>query len=69
MRMYDIIDKKKRGNELTKEEINFVIHGYVAEEIPDYQIAALLIFSGDDKGRVAISDKFYGGFRRFGGFI
>ena len=43
MRMYDIIDKKKRGNELTKEEINFVIHGYVAEEIPDYQIAALLM--------------------------
>jgi len=43
MRIYDVIDKKKRGDELSEEEIRFSINGYVAEEIPDYQIAALLM--------------------------
>ena len=43
MRMYDIIDKKKRGFELAKEEIYYAIDGYVAEEIPDYQMSALLM--------------------------
>ena len=43
MRMYDIIDKKKRGQELTEQEIQYVIEGYVKEEIPDYQVAAWLM--------------------------
>lgn len=43
MRMYDVIDKKKRGGELTREEIEFMVGGYVADEIPDYQISALLM--------------------------
>ena len=43
MRMYDIIDKKKKGEILSKEEIHYAICGYVAGEIPDYQIAALLM--------------------------
>lgn len=43
MRMYDIIEKKKRGEELSTEEIRFFIQGYVAGEIPDYQISALLM--------------------------
>ena len=43
MRMYDVIDKKKRGFELTKEEIYYAINGYVAEKIPDYQMSALLM--------------------------
>ena len=41
MRTYDIIQKKRDGNALTKEEIEWVIRGYVEGEIPDYQIAAL----------------------------
>ena len=41
MRMYDIIRKKRDGEELTKEEIDFFIKGYVDESIPDYQAAAL----------------------------
>ena len=41
--MYDIIAKKRDGGELTKEEIEFFIHGYVAGEIPDYQASALLM--------------------------
>lgn len=43
MRMYDIINNKKDGKSLTKEEINFFIQGYVKGEIPDYQVSALLM--------------------------
>lgn len=41
MRMYDIIHKKRDGEELTKEEIYHAISGYVSGEIPDYQMSAL----------------------------
>ncbi len=43
MRAYDIIDKKKRGEELSKEEIKFFTRGYLLGEIPDYQASALLM--------------------------
>lgn len=43
MRMYDIIDKKKKGMELTAEEISYVVNGYVSDEIPDYQVSAFLM--------------------------
>ena len=43
MRATDIIIKKKRGLELTKEEIHFIIDGYVNNTIPDYQMSALLM--------------------------
>ena len=49
MRIYDIIEKKRNGEKLSKEEIYFFIDGYVKGEIPDYQISALLMaiyFSG-----------------------
>ncbi len=41
MRMYDIIKKKRDGGELTKEELQFFIDGYVDGSIPDYQASAL----------------------------
>ena len=41
MRMYDIIKKKRDGEELSTEEINFFIDGYTKGEIPDYQASAL----------------------------
>jgi pyrimidine-nucleoside phosphorylase len=41
MRMVDIIEKKRDGFELTKEEILFFINGYTDGEIPDYQVSAL----------------------------
>lgn len=41
MRPYDIIMKKRNGEELSKEEIRYFIQGYTKGEIPDYQMAAL----------------------------
>lgn len=43
MRMYDIIEKKRDGKELTNEEIQFFIQGYTNGAIPDYQVSALLM--------------------------
>lgn len=43
MRMVDIIRKKRDGFHLTTEEIDFFINGYVADEIPDYQVSAFLM--------------------------
>lgn len=43
MRAYDIIDKKKKGETLSKEEIDFFCNGYVGKDIPDYQMSALLM--------------------------
>ncbi len=43
MRMYDIIEKKKQGKELSKEEIEYIIREYSSDKLPDYQVAALLM--------------------------
>lgn len=43
MRMYDLIMKKRKGEELTTEEINFVVDGFTKGEIPDYQVSAMLM--------------------------
>lgn len=43
MRMYDVIAKKRDGGALSREEIAFAVNGYVAGEIPDYQMSALLM--------------------------
>lgn len=40
---YEIIKKKRDGQELLKDEIEFMIMGYVRGEIPDYQMAAFLM--------------------------
>lgn len=41
MRIYDIIDKKRKGKTLTDKEINFFVQGYTNGEIADYQASAL----------------------------
>lgn len=41
MRMYDVIEKKRDGDELTDAEIDYFVSGYVAGDIPDYQASAL----------------------------
>ena len=43
MRMYDIIEKKKRGEALTEEEIREMITLYTRGDIPDYQMSALMM--------------------------
>lgn len=43
MRMYDLIMKKREGNELSKEEIDFMIDGYTHGIIPDYQMSAMMM--------------------------
>ncbi|MCB6609448.1 pyrimidine-nucleoside phosphorylase [[Clostridium] symbiosum] len=51
MRMYDLIEKKKRNEGLNREEIRFMVRGFVNGEIPDYQMAAMLMavcFNGMD---------------------
>jgi len=43
MRFYDLIIKKRDGQELTQEEINFMIKEYCEDRIPDYQMSAMLM--------------------------
>ena len=42
MDILDIIDKKEKGEKLTKEELQYVIDGYLDGTIKDYQMSALL---------------------------
>ena len=49
MRTVDLILRKRGGDELSVDEIRFLVNGYTTGEIPDYQMAALLMatwFSG-----------------------
>lgn len=61
MRTVDLIIKKKNNLPLSKEEIHFIINGYVNNEIPDYQISALLMaicFNGlNDEERLALTSE------------
>ncbi|HEY9249293.1 MAG TPA: thymidine phosphorylase, partial [Rariglobus sp.] len=40
MRAVDLIRAKRDGRELTPKEIRFLIEGYVAGNVPDYQMSA-----------------------------
>ena len=49
MRTVDLILRKRGGEELSVEEIQFLVNGYTTGEIPDYQMSAFLMatfFSG-----------------------
>src|ERR1700730_4376421 len=49
MRTVDLIQRKRDGEELAPEEIDFLVDGYTTGEIPDYQMSAFLMavyFSG-----------------------
>lgn len=43
MNVVDIIRKKRNGNVLKKEEIDFLVYGYTKNKIPDYQFSAFLM--------------------------
>ncbi len=52
MRAVDIIEKKKHGEILTSEEIDYMVQGYTKDDIPDYQMSAFLMavyFKGMNK--------------------
>jgi len=49
MRTVDLIHRKRDGEELSPEELSFLIDGYTRGDIPDYQLSAFLMavfFSG-----------------------
>lgn len=43
MNSIEIITKKKNKLELTREEISYMVNGYLQSEIPDYQMSAFLM--------------------------
>ncbi len=43
MRMVDLIVKKRDGLTLTKDEIDYMIQQYTDEQIPDYQMATMMM--------------------------
>lgn len=43
MRMYDLLAKKKRGGILSRPELSYLVKGFTAGEIPDYQMSAMLM--------------------------
>lgn len=43
MRMVDLIDKKQHKKELTTDEIYWMVNGYTQDQIPDYQMSAMLM--------------------------
>src|SRR3982751_1393651 len=43
MRTVDLVHRKRDGEELSAEEISFLIDGYTRGEIPDYQMSAFLM--------------------------
>lgn len=56
MRMLNLIEKKKRGDVLTGEEIKFIVDSYVNDIIPDYQMSAFLMavyFKGMNKEEIS----------------
>ena len=56
MRMVDIIETKRDGKALSREEIFFFVNGYAEGEIPDYQASALamaIVFQGMEMREIA----------------
>ena len=43
MRAVDIIQKKRDNEKLSDKEIEFLLNGYLAGDIPDYQMSAFLM--------------------------
>ncbi|MBV8866444.1 MAG: pyrimidine-nucleoside phosphorylase, partial [Acidobacteriaceae bacterium] len=57
MRTVDLIHRKRDGEELSPEEIRYLVDGYTRTEIPDYQISAFLMavfFSGMTDREVSV---------------
>ena len=56
MRMVDLINKKKSGGALTREELRFFVDGVTDGSLPDYQLSALcmaILFQGMNEEEIA----------------
>jgi pyrimidine-nucleoside phosphorylase len=56
MRMVDLIEKKRDGEVLSTEEIQFIVNGYTEGKIPDYQVSAFtmaVFFNGMTESETA----------------
>jgi len=64
MRTVDLIHRKRDGEELSVQEIAFLVDGYTSGAIPDYQMSAFLMatfFSGmTDREVSALTDRMIG---------
>ena len=66
MNIIDIIDKKKNGFELSKEEITYFVNEYTRGSIPDYQASALIMamflnkMSDDETSNLTLAMAFSG---------
>src|SRR6202049_1905823 len=64
MRTVDLIHRKRDGEELSVEEIAYLVDGYTSGAIPDYQMSAFLMatfFSGmTDREVSALTDRMVG---------
>lgn len=64
MRMVDLIQKKRLNQELSPQEIDWMIQGYTNKEIPDYQMSAFLMavcFNGmSGQERLALTQSMVG---------
>ena len=61
MRTVDLIHRKREGEELSPEEIQFLVEGYTQGSIPDYQMSAFLMavcFSGMSDREVSALTEF-----------
>ncbi|WP_203246416.1 pyrimidine-nucleoside phosphorylase [Sporosarcina beigongshangi] len=60
-RMVDVIEKKRNGEVLSKEEITFFVNGYTDGSIPDYQASAFLMaiyftgMSAEEQGHLTMA--------------
>ena len=69
MRTVDLIHRKRDGEELSADEIQFLVDGYTRGDIPDYQMSAFLMavfFSGMSDREVRRSDRKNDEFGRLG---
>ena len=43
MYIVDLINKKRNNGKFSKDEIDFIVNGFVKDEIKDYQMSSLLM--------------------------
>ena len=57
MRIADIIEMKRSGDERSREEIQFVVDGLVCGDITDYQTSALwMVTIRNDMNKIEAAD-------------